>query len=290
MFEGLGLAIAATKDERGWRLSGYGPAPPNRSKIATCLALAAALCGIAPPEPEFERIAPEDWVRRGRGAALALRVGRILVHDGTAGAKRPPAAIEIALEAGMAFGSGRHETTQGVLLALDRIARRKRRVRRALDLGTGAGILAIAMAKLWRCPVVAADNDPLALVVAADNARANGVAPLIRPLRSEGLAARSLAPKAAFDVIAANILARPIRALAVDLVSALAPGGYAVLSGILATEAATVAQAYARRGLRRVAQIDLGPWRTLILQRSAVSPRGAASDSAAPYRRRSPSR
>jgi ribosomal protein L11 methyltransferase len=165
----------------------------------------------------------------------------------------------------MAFGSGEHGSTRGCLRALERIAHR--RPRRILDLGSGSGILAMAAARLLRRPVLATDHDPWSVRVAARNAAANGVGRLVRTRLADGW--RSAAPRRGgpYDLVLANILARPLCGMAKDLSLHLAPGGTAILAGLLAEQARMVLAAHRRRGLRLDFMLREGPWTTLVLRR-----------------------
>src|SRR6266404_4068788 len=116
-----------------------------------------------------------DWVAESQRGLAPFRAGRFYVRGSHVEGRWPRGSLPLIIDAGMAFGTGRHETTRGCLLALDRLARRRRFVR-LLDLGCGSGILAIAMARLWGAAVLAIDNDPQAVAVARDNAAINGVA------------------------------------------------------------------------------------------------------------------
>jgi ribosomal protein L11 methyltransferase len=138
-------------------------------------------------------------------------------------------------------------------------------------MGTGTGILAIAAAKTWRRRVEARDIDAEAVRVAARNAAANGVAALVAARRSDGYRDRTLRRVGCFDLILANILARPLALMAPALARALAPGGVAVLSGLLARQEAAVLAAHRAQGLRLLHRIAVDGWHTLVLERRALS-------------------
>jgi ribosomal protein L11 methyltransferase len=174
--------------------------------------------------------------------------------------------VPIELDAGLAFGSGEHATTQGCLLELDRLAGR-RRFRRVLDLGCGSGILAIAAAKLGAARVIAADNDPLAVAVARENATRNRVGHRIRCLTSAGYRNPLLRTFGPYDLILANILADPLCALARECARHLAPGGIAVLSGLLDRQAARVIAPHRQARLRLRHEITIGIWTTLVMSK-----------------------
>ncbi len=129
------------------------------------------------------------------------------------------------------------------------------------------------MARLWRVPALAADNDPAAVVVARENAARNGLAGLVRAVRSEGYAAAALRRRAPFDLVAANILADPLIALAPELARHLAPGGWAILSGFLVGQERALLAAHRRAGLRLERRWQLGEWSVLLLRRPAEAGR-----------------
>ncbi|MEO5759919.1 MAG: 50S ribosomal protein L11 methyltransferase, partial [Mesorhizobium sp.] len=127
---------------------------------------------------ERESLPDIDWVARSLDGLKPVRAGRFFVHGAHDRRKRHSGELAIEIEAGLAFGTGHHGTTAGCLEMLDRVVRRER-PRNALDLGTGSAVLAIAVAKLAHIPVLATDIDPVAVRVAAANARLNHVKALI---------------------------------------------------------------------------------------------------------------
>jgi ribosomal protein L11 methyltransferase len=136
-----------------------------------------------------------------------------------------------------------------------------------LDLGTGSGILAMAAAMLLRRPVLATDIEPWSVRVAGQNAAANGVGRLVRPALADGWHARLVQAGAPYDLVLANILARPLCRMARSLALALAPGGTAILSGLLASQARMVLSAHRRQGLRLESGWREGNWMTLVLRK-----------------------
>ena len=247
-----------------WRFELLAPERPDRAALEPRLALAAAAAGIAPPTWALARLPDKDWLAENRRQFPPVSVGRFFIHGAHFEGRLPAGRIGLALDAGLAFGSGSHESTQGCLLAIDRLARR-RRFRTPLDLGCGSGVLALAMARLWRVRVAAADVDPTAVAVARANARRNSVARLVRPVESDGLRARALQRSGPYDLIVANILARPLARLAPQMARLSARRGVVVLSGILAEQTAGVSAAYRAQGLAVRRRLRIGRWLTLIL-------------------------
>ena len=246
----------------------YLSGEPERARLTARLAAAALAAGVAVPEAAVERLPDVDWVAESHKALPAVAAGPFYLHGAHVTEAPPEGAIPIRIEAGPAFGTGRHESTRGCLLALADLAaigpKGGRRVRRALDMGCGSGLLAIAIAKLWACPVLAVDSDPAAVRAAAGNAAANDVGDLVAVRLGEGYDGTALGADTRFDLIAANILAGPLMAMAPGLKRHLAPGGVAVLAGLLADQAdATIA---AHAPLRLARRIPLGDWVTLVLE------------------------
>lgn len=261
-------AVSSFEEDAGAnrRLAAYAEAQPDRAAIEAALAEVAARLGVAAPSLGIDRLPPTDWLAENRKDFPPIAVGRYLVLGAHHRMAPPAGATVLRLDAGPAFGSGSHESTRGCLLALDALAR-ARRFRRPLDLGCGSGILALAMARTWKRPVLAADIDPVAVDNARANARRNGLAGSVRAVVSDGLAADAVRRAAPFDLVAANILARPLTRLAPAIGAVLAPGGRVVLAGILGSQEAQVLAAYRPQGMALRRRIPMGDWVTLVLGR-----------------------
>ena len=185
----------------------------------------------------------------------------------------PPGIISLRIDQSVAFGTGQHATTAGCLMAIERLSKR-RKFHRALDMGTGSGILALGAQRLTRAHVIATDIDQCATDVAAQNARLNRVGRTIRTASGVGYQAlksfrHRSGPGTAltFDLIVSNILARPLAAMAPDLARHLEPGGYAVLSGLLVRDERYVVAAHRAQGLVFQQRIVLDGWLTMILKK-----------------------
>lgn len=255
---------SAPAGDECWRLRAIFTETPPRAAIEASIAVAATAVMVAPPRVAVEPLADKDWVAEGLKHLDAVKVGRFIVRGTHIPRCEIPGRIDLLVDAGRAFGTGHHGTSAGCLAALDRLARR-RRFARPLDMGCGTGVLAMAMACLWKKPVLAVDVDPISVVVANENARANHLGPLIRCHVSDGYKSRLFGVPARFDLIVANILAHPLTAMAPALARALCPGGIAVLSGLLVGQERAVINAHRRCGLRlRTCDVREG-WVTLTL-------------------------
>jgi len=214
----------------------------------------------------------ENWVAVSQAALPPVTAGRFTVHGSHDIATVPRGPNTLLIDAGEAFGTAHHATTQGCLIALDQLARR-RQFERVLDLGCGSGVLAIAAARAMPgARIEASDNDPQAIAVARANARLNGVAGRIRMRVAEGVS-YGWRREGRYDLVLANILAEPLIELAPDLARVLSPGGIAVLSGLLIRQAAHVTAAYRSHGFSLVGHWRQAGWSTLTLLRT----RSAAS-------------
>lgn len=213
-----------------------------------------------------EPLPDQDWIKLSQEGLPPVRAGRFFVYGAHDAGQVPRGAIAMRIEAGLAFGTGHHETTALCLAALSNLAKR-RRFKRVLDLGCGTGLLAIGAAKLWRKRVVASDIDPVAVEVTLDNARANGAAPLVRAVTADGLTHPAIRDRAPYDLIVANILASPLTMLAPSIVRSLAKGGMLVLSGLLTNQENLVVSFYTPHGLILRARHRDGPWSALVLER-----------------------
>jgi len=269
-YEAALLAVSATvslfHDEATdhWRIEAVRDTLADQDSLQAALALAAGLTGH---EAVLERSLTESdgWLARTVEAFPEQAIGRRFLIRPTHVPPRPTyGRIPLVLDAGLAFGSGEHASTQGCLMALERLPRRARRV---LDVGSGSGILAMGAAKLFHVPALATDIDPWSVRVAEENAKMNGLKPRLRAILACGYQHRAIKRGAPYDLIFANILARPLCAMASDLAAHLAPGGTAILAGLLGKQARMVLVAHQRAGLVLKRKIGVGAWATLVLRK-----------------------
>jgi ribosomal protein L11 methyltransferase len=259
--------VAVGLFERGhdrFEVFAHYEAAPRREALLTLIAEAAGGAGIGPLE--IEALPPADWVSLSQGKRGKVAAGRFIVHGSHDRGQARHRLLAIEIDAGQAFGTGHHGTTAGCLEVIDQVLR-ARRVGNALDLGTGSGVLAIAVRKLRNIPVLATDIDPIAVRVAAENVRRNGIASGVRTVTAPGFHSTAFSEYGPFDLIIANILARPLIRMAPKLVANLASGGSVILSGILAEQRWKVLAAYNGANLRHVRTIWRNGWVTIHLDR-----------------------
>lgn len=262
----VGVALFEIENTPRWRLVGYADNAPDTAMVEASVAIAAAATGIDAPGIRISPVIEKDWVAESERSLPALHVGPYFVFGSHIREAPPPKSISIKIDAGLAFGTGNHETTQGCLQALEHVFA-DGMPDNPIDIGTGSGILAIAIAKRCDVNVLASDIDPVAVDVARENAGINGVGDRIACLVSEGVEDEGIRTSAPYDLVVANIVANPLIALAGGIEKILSAKGWVILSGILNGQADDVAAAYAAHSLGVKEKIALGNWTTLLLGR-----------------------
>ena len=270
VFDPAESAVAAFEAPDGtWLLEAYFAEPPDEDAIRE---LARPVLGDAVDDARFDTLDRTDWVKNSLDGLKPVRAGRFLVHGSHDRHAVRPNDLAIEIEAALAFGTGHHGTTRGCLLALAAELKR-RRPHHVLDVGTGTGVLAFAAAKALKRGVVAGDIDPEAIRVARENARLNGIGPYLAAYVGPGTRHAWADRPARFDLVTANILARPLRRLAPAIARVLVPGGTLILSGLLERDVPGILSAYAAQGLAMRRRSVLEGWATLVLTRGGAGPR-----------------
>lgn len=246
------------------------------SRIADCL----PSIDLTQAAINLSEIAEKDWVSESQKLLQPVDAGLFFIYGSHDAHKIPDDRINLLVEAGQAFGTGQHETTHGCLLAIGDLSaeyKEKNPPETALDLGCGSGLLALAMSRIWPITIVASDIDPIATETTILNAQANQipVVPLksgqagIAALTSDGFDDTALGEAGPYDIIVANILAKPLQDMAKDIVNNLSLDGTLILSGLLGTQEDAVCAAYTKQGMTLVRRYPRGEWHSLLLRRSA---------------------
>jgi ribosomal protein L11 methyltransferase len=246
------------EDHDVWRIDAF---PIDAEEQA---AIAGVLARFADLRMAVEVLADADWLAMSLSGLPPVRAGRFFVYGAHDRGLAPPNAVNLRIEAGAAFGTGHHGTTVGCLLAYDRLLKR-RPFERVLDVGCGTGVLAIAAARTGSRVAIGTDIDRVSVRIANENAKLNDAK--ARFIHASGLNASAVRDEGPYDLVFANILAPPLVALAQDIKEALKPGGYAILSGLLRTQARRVLAAYVSRGFRLERRLHRDAWATLTLRR-----------------------
>jgi len=249
-----------------WRIHAYFAEQPTTQELVLLRRLAAS------SEPEVEHLEDTtDWITMSQQGLGPIRAGRFFVHTPMHYADRPAETVNFEIDAGLAFGTGQHDTTAGCLAALDRLEVAGKQFRNIADIGTGTGLLAFAGLALWpEAKSIATDIDAIAVKVTEENAAINGVrlghgpGELLLAV-ADGMDHSLIAARAPYDLLIANILAGPLIELAPNFARSVEPGATLVLAGLLDTQAEAVIQAYEAEGMKLIER-GSGEWRVLVLE------------------------
>jgi len=258
-------AVDAKEDTRlTWRLDAYAETELDAR------ACAELIVEVAPElNPVVEALEDRDWVTLSLEGLPPVEAGRFIVAGSHALTRSAPGKTDILIEAGPAFGTGHHGTTLGCLLGFEHVLR-SAVPKTVLDVGTGSGVLAIAAIKSGAQRAIGTEIDPQSVQVANENAAKNSVANRFRAYHTRGASNALICEAAPYDLIFANILARPLIGLAPELTRMVAEGGHVILSGLLTRQEPLVRAAYTGRGLNLVKRIRKDGWSTLVLRRNAA--------------------
>ena len=260
-----GVGVFEIEDGSGlWEVGGYFEAPPDQAGLALLATIHGAKPFVVSQLPET------DWVAKVKRELTPVRAGRFYVSGSHDADTVPEGAEALLIEASMAFGTGHHGTTQGCLLALDRLIRDGVQAKSVLDLGCGTAVLAMGAARSWPCTTLASDIDQVAVDVARVNVAANGLDGRVSCVEAAGFDHPALKQAAPYDLIFANILKGPLIGLVSDVTSHLVTGGHVILSGILNEQADEVSEVYSRAGNSLYDRAEIGEWSTIIFEKKSL--------------------
>ena len=246
------------EDQGVWRIDAF---PTTMAEVD---GLTALLQGRAGLKVTRETLADADWLAMALSGLPPVCAGRFFIYGVHDRGRTPPNTINLRIEAGAAFGTGHHGTTVGCLIEFDRL-RKARRFARVLDVGAGTGVLAIAAARTGARVAVGTDIDPVSVRISRENARINGVP--ARFVHAYGLSHPKVRAGGPYDLVFANILARPLAGLAQPIRRALRSGGLVILSGLLRTQERYVRAAYQSRGFSLAHRLHRDAWATLVMRK-----------------------
>jgi len=253
-----------------WSLEAIGNDEAPEDAIRFALTHAAKTLGRPCPDYTIAPLVQREWLRENLRSFPPRAVGRFFVHGCHVEAPNRSGHVSILVDAATAFGSGEHPTTLGCLYALDALKRWDYTPRNILDMGCGSGILAIGAVKVWPSKATAVDIDEESIRVTHFNMGRNQVKARMSAVAGNGYHSPLARQNAPYDLILANILAKPLMRMAPSLKTSLRSGGIAILSGLLNSQEAMVLAAHRAQGLHKIASFRHHGWSTLVLQRGPV--------------------
>lgn len=257
-----GIATCEVEDGSGvWEITGYFDTSPDDVRLMLLAATSGACPFLVSELPEA------GWVETAQRQLAPVTAGRFFVHGRHDADKIPTAMIPLAVEAAMAFGTGHHGTTQGCLLAVEKLTRSGHRAGRVLDIGCGTAILAMAAARVFDAQVIASDVDRAAVDTARANVEFNGLSGRIRVVTGDGFGHPEILRSSPYDLLLANLLEAPLVQMAKDFALHCTQGGFAVLSGVLSPRRHVVIMRFKEVGFLEHETIATGEWATIILRK-----------------------
>lgn len=247
------------------RYVGYSARPVDGQRLAE----AAAAAGVVLPSFTGEYLPPENWLKKNVIRFAPLKTRDFYIYGSHESAAPRTTKHKLRIYAATAFGSGRHQTTRLCLRLVSRLFHRGFSPTGILDMGCGSGILALASLRLWPAArAVAADIDPEAVIVTLQNAADNNLDERINAAAGDGFDNPAIDKESPFELILANILARPLTEMAPQMAKHLRPGGHVVLSGFTAEQTDWVVNTYKNSGFTLAAVVKNQNWRAVLMEKT----------------------
>lgn len=224
--------------------------------------------GIVLPEYEQKFLPAENWLKKNVIKFPPLETEDFYIYGTHENFIPKNNKHKLMIYAATAFGSGQHKTTQLCLRLLSYLFHKKEKIVNILDMGCGSGILALSACKIWKnAKALCADIDDEAVIVAASNAKNNLLGEQIHTLQSNAFNNKKIIESAPYQLIFANILARPLIEMSQELVSCLQEGGYAILSGFIDEQLSWVKDEYEKHGLQLIKDLSDENWHAIFMEK-----------------------
>lgn len=244
--------------------SGYLSSEPDEKSMKET----AAKWGIVLPAYHCEFVPAANWLTKNVIKFPPIETDDFLIYGSHEAQKPQTDKLAVKIYAATAFGSGQHQTTRSCLKLLSSLNRQGFQAGNILDMGCGSGILALSACRLWpEARALGADIDAEAVTVTLQNAADNGLEQRIHAVQSDGYANLQISKRMPYELIFANILARPLIEMAPDLAKNLSVGGYAILSGFIDDQTEWVENTYKQYGFVTKEIVADENWRATLMEK-----------------------
>ncbi len=264
------LHVRDLDDEKSAMLEMHYREEPNKADIHARLSLMFSVHDIDShhiQSVEFGEIEDRNWLLHVYENFPPITIGKFYIYGSHYEGDIPEDLIPLKIDAATAFGSGEHQTTKGCLLALQDLHKQGHDFKNIMDMGCGSGILMIAAHKLWpNAKATAVDIDPESVKVTKFHATENQ-ADSIMTETGDGFNAPIVDQNAPYDLILANILAKPLMGMAEQFNHVLDQGGFAILSGLLLRQSDDMVAEYQKYGIHYVSENPIENWQALVLRK-----------------------
>ena len=260
------FSINRNEEDENWELIAYSEKKIDEDLLISLVKNKSEELNVKEPEIDIEYLQSHNWLTENIISFPPVEIDEFYIYG--AHIKDIPEDKEIKLEisAATAFGSGEHQTTKGCLHAISLLNQKEHKFNRILDMGCGSGILSLAAAKIWQdAKVFAADIDPDSVEVSKENAIKNKINKNFYCSGSDGYKSDFVRTNGSYDLIIANILARPLIDMAEDLYNHLDEGGYCILSGLITEQEDWVINAHKKQGLKLVEIYRFDNWTAILM-------------------------
>ena len=256
--------VCINYDDENLQYVGYLSKPVDQKQLVE----KAKMCGIVLPEYEQKFLPAENWLKKNVIKFPPLETEDFYIYGTHENVVPENDKLKLMIYAATAFGSGQHKTTQLCLRLLSYLFHKKENIVNILDMGCGSGILALGACKMWKnAKALCADIDSEAVAVTLANAKSNNLEAQVHALQSDGFENAKILESSPYQLIFANILARPLIEMTKDIVNCLQNGGYAILSGFIDEQLSWVKDEYEKCGLKLVEDLSDENWHAILMEK-----------------------
>lgn len=260
------FSINLNEEENNWEIIAYSQNKIDEDLLNNFIKNKAEELGVVQPKIKKEYLKSDNWLKENVISFPPVEIDEFYIYGTHINEVPENKEIALQINAATAFGSGEHQTTKGCLHAISLLNKNGRSFNKILDMGCGSGILSLAAAKIWKdAKIFAADIDPDLVLVTRENAIQNGIEMNFYCEGSDGYKSDFVRNNGKYDLIIANILARPLIEMAEDLSNHLSDDGVCILSGLINEQEDWVIDAHKAQGLELKEIFRFDNWTAILM-------------------------